>query len=519
MSQNTTSFSLEAQISSTRSVFDILWSCLFTIFACTWTVQHLNVPPQREEIDDPGWKGDLKYAAKNFWTSAKWMITTVLAPEVLITLNAGHLAWALENLNKLKRFAEEDGVPWSMTHSLFANMGGFVVREFTPDRLCDLLSLDAKRLRGGNRSMKAQVVNIAGDGVQAGQQVPAQTTDSAIRDTEISQRTDSYTTPDGIEEFESSKEGVQHAAELLTGSGNALHDNVEGQPHAKPRTIFLLAHEMLLLRKKGIIRLPYITRNEIMDKGKSDSFARVIAVCQTLWLVVQMLVRSGRHLEVSQLEIGTTAFAFCAIIIYALNWHEPKNVGVPWTLCSFARRMPDEMLQALPQRSQSEWFFHQLFPGWTKQKPCASFISNSSRYLTRDFIETDDTDTAELFGFALTSMAFGAIHFAAINSQFPSHTERILWCVASAICTSIMLLIIFDMALPAWFYSLAKHTLGVSSDYLEARKWALRMLIYLTVLVYILARFFLIVELFRCLFFLPPSAFVSTWVSSVPHVS
>jgi hypothetical protein len=44
-------------------------------------------------------------------------------------------------------------------------------------------------------------------------------------------------------------------------------------------------------------------------------------------------------------------------------------------------------------------------------------------------------------------------------------------------------------------------------------------LIYLTVLVYILARLFLIVELFRCLFFLPPSAFVSTWVSSVPHVS
>ena len=228
--------------------------------------------------------------------------------------------------------------------------------------------------------MKAQVINIVGDGLQAVQQVPAETTDSAIEGAEISQRTDSYTTPDGIEEFESTKEGVQHAAELLTGSRNALHDNVEGQPHAEPRAIFLLAQDMLLLREKGIIKLPYITRDEIMDKGKSDSFARVIAVCQTLWLVVQMLVRSGRHLEVSQLEIGTTAFAFCAIIIYALNWHKPKNVGVPWTLCSFARRMPDEMLQALPQDLENEWLCRPAPFRPAEQTPRASFISNSHRY-------------------------------------------------------------------------------------------------------------------------------------------
>jgi hypothetical protein len=53
------------------------------------------------------------------------MIITVLAPEVLITLNTGQLTSALANLKELKHFAEEDGVPWSLTHSLFANMGRF----------------------------------------------------------------------------------------------------------------------------------------------------------------------------------------------------------------------------------------------------------------------------------------------------------------------------------------------------------------------------------------------------------
>jgi hypothetical protein len=440
------------------------------------------------------------------------MIITVLAPEVLITLNTGQLTWALQELEELKHFAKEDGVPWSLTHSLFANMGGFVVREFTPDRSCDLLSLDTKRQREGNRSVKAQDINIAGEGVQAGQHVAPEMTDSAIEGVEISQRTDSNTTPDGIAEFKSTKEGVQHAAELLTGSRNALQDHVEGQPHAKPRAIFLLARDMLVLRKKAIIKLPYITRDEIMDKGKSDSFARVITVCQTLWLVVQMLVRFGRHLEVSQLEIGTAAFAFCAIIIYALNWHKPKNVGVPWTLYSFARRMPDEMLQPLHQNLNNEWLL------WPTQKHRASFISNSQRYSTA--FTTIDADVTEMIGFALTSITFGAIHFAAVKSQFPSYTERILWCVASAICTSIILLILFAVSLTACAYSLAKHTLGIGKEDFKAMSQDIETkLIYLTVLVYILARLFLIVELFRCLFFLPPSAFVSTWVSSVPHVS
>jgi hypothetical protein len=34
---------------------------------------------------------------------------------------------------------------------------------------------------------------------------------------------------------------------------------------------------------------------------------------------------------------------------------------------------------------------------------------------------------------------------------------------------------------------------------------------------YILARLFLMVEIFRSLFFLPPDAFIDTWSGSFPH--
>jgi hypothetical protein len=51
-----------------RGTLDMLWSSLFTIIACTWTILHLNVPEQQDSRD-PGWKGDLKWGLKGFGLS------------------------------------------------------------------------------------------------------------------------------------------------------------------------------------------------------------------------------------------------------------------------------------------------------------------------------------------------------------------------------------------------------------------------------------------------------------------
>jgi hypothetical protein len=113
-----------------RGTLDILWSCLFTIIACTWTVQHLNVPEQREG-GDPSFFGDIKWILRSAWTSTKWMLATMLAPELLLAKSWGDRQDARYDLNELKSFASEDGVPWTMTHCLFANMGGFVIRSYS----------------------------------------------------------------------------------------------------------------------------------------------------------------------------------------------------------------------------------------------------------------------------------------------------------------------------------------------------------------------------------------------------
>lgn len=295
MSQHSTTFSLASQAQSTRTVFDILWSCLFTIFACTWTVQHLNVPTQREDLDlKAGWKGDFRYGLMKFWTGVKWMVITILAPELLITLNAGQLIGALRSSDRLKEYAEQDGVPWSLTHSLFADMGGFVIREYAPERVDTLPALLGSRCGRGKPELAETEARVA-----------------------------DFEDGDAIQVIETGPAGITTAS---------LPKNLEAQPPKKPKSMTLVADEIWGLRRSGIIKLPYITRDEIMDKGKSDSFSRVVAIAQTFWLGVQVIVRASRHLEISQLEVGTTSFVSSALLIYGLNWHKPKSVGVPLTV-------------------------------------------------------------------------------------------------------------------------------------------------------------------------------------------
>src|SRR5437016_2370014 len=91
------------QSPNSRGTLDILWSSLFTIFACTWTIQHPNIPEQRNGRD-PGWKGDLKWKLKGFYTSAKWMLYTMIAPEIVIGAAFRDLLAAYKSCRKLKHF-------------------------------------------------------------------------------------------------------------------------------------------------------------------------------------------------------------------------------------------------------------------------------------------------------------------------------------------------------------------------------------------------------------------------------
>ncbi|KAG1767099.1 hypothetical protein EDD22DRAFT_819494 [Suillus occidentalis] len=93
-----------------RTLWDILWSCGLTLFACTWTAVHPNIPG----VDDG--------VVRNFFFRLGLMVMTLFVPEVTIT-------WAtmqfLSAWNAGKNFNRAFG--WTLVHGFFAIMGGFVL--------------------------------------------------------------------------------------------------------------------------------------------------------------------------------------------------------------------------------------------------------------------------------------------------------------------------------------------------------------------------------------------------------
>ena len=97
-----------------RGTWSIIWSCLATIFICTWSALHLDVPKRHGR-----W-----YLV---FRKIRWMLVAVVAPEFV-------LAGAAENFFEARdrsRFLVARHPEWTMTHMQFAQAHGF--RSRTPE--------------------------------------------------------------------------------------------------------------------------------------------------------------------------------------------------------------------------------------------------------------------------------------------------------------------------------------------------------------------------------------------------
>lgn len=96
-----------------RGTFDIISSCFLTIFLCTWTCLHLNVPASKEG----SWRPVLR--------KSRWMVLTILGPEFAVAFAAGQRANARRALDTMRGMGYSE---WTLRHSFYANMGGFILQ-------------------------------------------------------------------------------------------------------------------------------------------------------------------------------------------------------------------------------------------------------------------------------------------------------------------------------------------------------------------------------------------------------
>ncbi|PPQ85320.1 hypothetical protein CVT25_000358 [Psilocybe cyanescens] len=90
-----------------RSIWNIVWSCLATIFACTWIAIHQNIPAPNER------------AIRVFGRRLAIMFYMLIAPELVI-------AWAVRQYLTASEMAKRHKARgWTKTHAFFLIMGGF----------------------------------------------------------------------------------------------------------------------------------------------------------------------------------------------------------------------------------------------------------------------------------------------------------------------------------------------------------------------------------------------------------
>ncbi|KAF2635646.1 hypothetical protein P280DRAFT_436914 [Massarina eburnea CBS 473.64] len=129
----------------TRGTLSLVWSCVITIFACTSTVLHLNVPGREDST------------SLRVWRKMKWMVITILFPEFIFAKAVCDLRQALAELRdfgddiqeingKTKRTLQPPSgdlqidtaqemnskvwktvQKWTIFHSYYAQMGGLLV--------------------------------------------------------------------------------------------------------------------------------------------------------------------------------------------------------------------------------------------------------------------------------------------------------------------------------------------------------------------------------------------------------
>lgn len=358
---------------------------------------------------------------KGFYRSTLRMLWTSIAPELLVVAACNELIAARSICKRMKELDLGEEETWSLTHSYYANMGGFVVRN--------------------------PLANKA----------------------------------------------IYHDPYHLTGE------------------------ELLELRKrKHIAKLPSMAEAEIKDKSKGDILGKSIALGQIAWSIIQIIARVMRKLPVSPLEVAVVAFAVCAILTYVLYWEKPQRVSVTQTISLH----DSGQLYNKTDLKKSTRFFKYLFKYFlenlgisTKQRQLHGAPISVDNTCTLDDRKVRDKETRVVFVVvSISAVLFGGIHVVAWNFPFPSTIELIFWRCASVYTTAApfcsILLLFFVAPFEHSTQGLAYHLLTLFLS-LAAAPFVL----------YPIARLFMIVEMFRTLYFLPPASFTSTWAPSVPHVA
>jgi hypothetical protein len=312
---------------------------------------------------------------------------------------------------------------------------------------------------------------------------------------------------------------------------NALQDNLTksariNSSRLKYRYWALTTLQLRLAIELGIVEPPEVSASHLKKLDKGEAFVKALALIQVSYLIIQLAVRKVAHLPSTQLEIATLAFSASSILTYLLSWNRQQGIETVHVMPvkQNAKNRKDvvkllakygPMYLSLDHRPQGT-FDENLGP--------APIPNDATHYgaelnLRRGPIFQALGSNLEIatlaFAVIIGGTLFGGLHCLAWDFSFPTYWEALTWRISSIMISVLPSLSIVPLSLwiriNPWFMDAEQKVSPSTRVILEL------VLVMAFIVPYCLARVFLMFEIFRSLFFLPPDAFIDTWSGPFPH--
>lgn len=375
-----------------RGTLSLVWTCLSTIFACTWTVLHLNLPSRFDTT------------RQKVFRKIKWMAVNILFPEFIFSKSVCDLRLALEELRQFdekmreKEWLSEWQVPFYVDHMEWVSTWRWKV----------------KYPQQASRLYRLLCLKIPPNTALVEESEPPR--DSEREPPVHFSNTQTWTV---IHSYYAQMGG------LLYWNGTHVDRNM------KPEYVALNGYKLTSrFEWPALLRHPldhlYLTGKDIQDKSKADLLAKGVAVLQITWLIFSIAIRGVWGLPITQLEIATIAFALMAIATYIVNWWKPKDVSeatiLPYLVCegrlSSEHRLAETAFPGgFDERSSRPFIYSNSFMGrlWLQRDPETDehkrLRATDARVLN-DQVPMEGEFPAMFRLLAASSLVFGGLHLS-----------------------------------------------------------------------------------------------------------
>jgi hypothetical protein len=315
----------------------------------------------------------------------------------------------------ISRSDNGEKIKWSIIHSHYANLGGFVIEFLINDNprseaLPVMKEEDIELATREESGIGAQGLSLA----------------HGIFDTENP----------GPKAFSMALKKLVY----IPADGNNRETVASSSPQYTARQILQIhpnADKLLSLRRHSF----HPALPTILDKNKGNLFVKGTVLIQVIWLVVQVLIRTSRGLPISHLEIAVLAFATCTFFTYILSWNKPQGINCP-TYIVLASPIRNRAVQQIREITGG-------LAGYTGTRVSSLFLVGppNVNYSTLSLNDVEYNVFPRLCGWELpfswyfhglsfTGTLFGVVHCLAWNFHFPSATEMLLWRMSSVMATA-----------------------------------------------------------------------------------